>query len=161
MGLFQRQTEACFKKHRVINKPNYSKFRSTTDDTQEETKRSRGLQRSTLTVCPHHLKPKHLVRCAHPLQNDSILWLQNLRRNRVQEAVPTGFGQVRSTHNQQQEQNSIIIFPKDCDRQVYTLSGKNTNPQSLQTWLGFIVFGSRGNFLDNTPRLKTGVGGGR
>lgn len=80
MGLFQRQTEACFKKHRVINKPNYSKFRSTTDDTQEETKRSRGLQRSTLTVCPHHLKPKHLVRCAHPLQNDSILWLQNLRR---------------------------------------------------------------------------------
>lgn len=35
--LFQRQTEVCFKKHRVINKPNYSKFRRMADDTQEET----------------------------------------------------------------------------------------------------------------------------
>lgn len=40
---------------------------------------------------------------------------------------------------------------------VYTLSGKNTNPESLQTWLGFTVFGSKWNFLDNTPSLNTGV----
>lgn len=48
---FQRQTEMCFKKHRVINKPNYSKFRRMADDTEEETKGSGGLQRST----PHCL----------------------------------------------------------------------------------------------------------
>lgn len=39
--LFQRQTEMCFKKHRVINKPNYSKFRRMADDTG---KRQRGAE---------------------------------------------------------------------------------------------------------------------
>lgn len=125
--LFQRQTEMCFKKHRVINKPNDSKFRRMADDTEEETKGCRGPR---LTVCPLHLKPKHLVRCGHPLQHDSILWLQTLWMNGVQEAVPTGFGQVRSTHSQQQEQNAVMTFPKDCERQTFTPSVEETQTQN-------------------------------
>lgn len=39
--LFQRQTEMCFKKHRVINKPNDLKFRRMADDTG---KRQRGAE---------------------------------------------------------------------------------------------------------------------
>lgn len=39
---------------------------------------------------------------------------------------------------------------------VYILNVKNTNPESLQIWLGFTVFGSKANFLSNTPSLKGG-----
>lgn len=128
--LFQRQTEMCFKKHRVINKPNYSKFRRMADDTEEETKGSGGLQRSTPHCLPSPPEAQASGALWPPLQHNSILWLQNLWMNGVKEAVPTGFGQVRSTHSRQQEQNSVMTFPKDCERQTFTPSVEETQTQN-------------------------------
>lgn len=72
---------------------------------------------------------------------------------------PAGFGQVRCTHSQQQQQNPMIAFPKDHGHQkLSVLSVKNINPESRQTCLGFTVFGTKANFLHNTHGLRWGAG---
>lgn len=127
--LFQRQTEMCFKKHRVINKPNYSKFRRRADDTEEETKGCRGLQRSA----PRCLPPPPEAQASGALWPPAATQLHSVAPEPQDERSAGGCpyrlwsGQE---HTQQQEQNSIIAFPKDCERQTFKPSVEETQTQN-------------------------------
>lgn len=130
--------------NKVINKPNYSKFRRMADDTDWETQvRMAAEAHAPQCAC----STRGLSTCcsvATHYNTTTFCCTRTSGWTDCERLSPEGFGQVRNTHGQQQQQSPMITFPKDHERQkLSVLSVKNTNPESLQIWLGFTVFGSK------------------